>query len=279
MAQKYKTLVMYDAEKKKNIGKTITKANFKSEEELAEHIKKLQEEQREKNKKFTESKNEIHKTIVTNIQHLNNIDNFILDKNTGNTCCILGSSKRGKSTLMMHLYNKFYEPDKDYISTLFSGNHHIDVYKHTKNLLIGSGFNPLSEKYIKLQKYINSKTKNKYKFLNMFDDILELKYKNLINNLVLTYRNANISTIICLQYSKLLSKMNRSNVNNIIIFGSNSDEAKFDVIELYLKQFLINQGMKSYVERLNYYDKVTSDYGFFYINNITSSISTHRLNK
>lgn len=274
---KYKTFVMYDAEKKKNVGRTIKKADFKTEEELNQHIEKLKQEQKEKNKKFSEERKTQVQSKISSTTILDNIDNFTLDSKTGNSTVILGSSKRGKSTLMMYIYNKFYKDDKDLIATLFSGNHHIDAYKHSKNLLIGDGFNEQSEKYIKMQKYINSKTKNKYKFLNMFDDLLELKYRDILNRLILTYRNSNISTVICLQYTYLLSKMNRANVNNIIIFGANTEEAKRDLIELYLKQALINQGFVNYVDRLNYFDYITQDYGFFYLNNITGNFSTHRI--
>ncbi len=277
----YVKVALYDAEKKKTIGKTINRANFKSERELKKYIDKLKEDQKEKNKKVKEQTLEktAEKIVTMSNNTMNNIDNFILDEGTGNSTVILGSSKRGKSTLMMHLYKKFYMDDPNFLSTLFSGNHHIDVYKNYKNLLIGDGFNTQSEKYVKLEKYINSKTKNKYDFLNLFDDIIDLKYKKLVNNLILTYRNANISTIMCLQYGYLLSKMNRANVNNIIIFGCNSAEAKKDMIELYLKPFFLNKGLESYKEQSNYFDEVTNDYGFFYINNIRNSFSTHRLKK
>ena len=277
MNGKYKTITIYDAEKGKNIGKTFKISNFENEDKLLEHIEKIKKEQREKNKIFKENKINNTKTKIQSSNILDNIDNFILDKNTGTSTVILGSSKRGKSTIMMYIYRKFYQNNKNFISTLFSGNYHIDAYKNSKNLLIGDGFNEDSENYIKMQKYINSKTKNKYDFLNLFDDILDLKYKSIINRLILTYRNSNISSIMCLQYTYLLSKMNRANVNNIIIFGANTEEAKRDLIELYLKQHLINLGYINYIDRLNFFDYVTNDYGFFYINNLKQSFSIHRI--
>ena len=274
---RYKTINLYDAEKGKNIGRTIKIANFENEEDMYEYIEQIKKEQREKNKIFKDKK---EKKVISNIESttaLTDINNFIIDKNTGTSTVILGASKRGKSTIMMYLYRKYYQQNKDFISTLFSGNYHIEAYKKSKNLLIGDGFNDRSEKYVQMQKYINSKTKNKYDFLNLFDDVLDLKYKTIINKLILTFRNSNISTIMCLQYTYLLSKMNRANVNNIIIFGSNTEESKRDLIELYLKQHLINLGYKTYQDRLNFFDYVTKDYGFFYMNNIHQTFSIHKI--
>ena len=128
-----------------------------------------------------------------------------------------------------------------------------------------------------MQKYINSNTKNKYKFLNMFDDIIDLKYKKLINNLVLTYRNANISSIMCLQYPFLFSKMNRGNVNNIFIFACNNDAEIKDMIDIFLKGRFLNAGLVNPRDQLNYFKEVTANYGFFYINNIHNVVSVHRI--
>jgi len=291
---KYFTITLYDAEKKKTISKTIKTAPFKTEKELKDYLSEVKAEQREKNRIFRDAKavtlvdkmkteNSNLKTEGEKLKPLinskitPNIDNFILDEGTGNSTVIFGSSKRGKTTLMVRIYDQFYAQDSSLIATLFCGNSQIKKYKHHKNLLIGDGFNMKSEKYIKMEKYINTKTKNYYNFLNMFDDIIDTKYKNLINKLILTYRNSNISSIMCLQYAYLLSKMNRANVNNIIIFGCNSDEAIKDMIDTFLKSFFLNLGLTSYKQQYNFFNQVTENFGFFYINNIHNHFSIHRI--
>lgn len=281
MNKKQVKVALYDADKKKVIGKTLTKSKFKTQKELDDYIERIKETQKEKNKRVKEEREESRSQEIYKMttEQSSNINNFILDPNTGNTTVILGSSKRGKSTLMMKLYQQFYESDPEYISTLFSGNHHIGVYQGYKNLLVSEGFGPRSENYVKMEKFINSKTNNKYKFLNLFDDIIDVKYKKLINNLILTYRNANISTIMCLQYAMLLSKGNRANVNNYIIFGCNQADAKKDMIDLFLKPYFVNMGLTNYRDQINYFDKITDNFGFFYLNNVHNKMSTHRLNK
>lgn len=278
---KYVKVALYDAEKKKTIGKTVTRDKFKSDREMKKHIDKIKEEQKEKNKVVKETGIVEKEVKIKQVAEgtRNNINNFILDKNTGNTTLIVGSSKRGKTTVLMEIYKKLYAPDKDFLCTLFSGNCHIGLYKGNKDLLIADGFNNQSEKYIKMEKYINTKTNNHYKFLNMFDDVIDIKYKKLIDNLILSYRNSNMSTIISTQYSTLISKMNRANVNNIILFGTNSAASKKDLIELYLKPFLINLGFVSYKDQINYFDQITNDHGFFYINTVNNVMTTHRIPK
>lgn len=291
-----KHITIYDAELKKNKSLIFNINNFKDEEDMNNHIKQLREDQRIKNKEFRNNKNQPQ--IINNEQQLinnnqpqiiNNINSsfkdinilntfdLYLDQNTGNSGVLLGSSKRGKSTLMMYIYNKYYGNDKDYISTLFSINSHIQVYKSDKNLLVSDCFNGRSQKYIKLQKYINSKCKNKYKFLNMFDDIIDMKYSKIINQLILTYRNSNISSYICLQYGFLLSKMNRANVNNIIIFGSNTNESITDLITTYLKPYFNKLGYKTYDSQMALFKYVTDNFGFIYIHPKTDNITFHKL--
>ncbi len=289
-----KRITIYDAEIKKNRCYAFNRKDFKSDEEFEKLIKKVRDDQKLKNKSFKENekKTKFDKIMSKEIKHeekpvintltnmyiMNNVNNFKLDQNTANTCVIFGSGKTGKTTLLAQLYKQYYLDDKDFISTLFSGNRQLDVYKLDKKLIIGDGFTRQSEKYIKLEKYINMKTNNHYKFLNMFDDIIHAKFSQVINNSILIYRNSNISTIMLLQYGYLLSKQNRANVNNIFIFRSHTQEAKKDIIDLFLKDKFMKMGLNTYAEMLEFYNDVTDNHGFFYIHNGAVPIFTiHRL--
>ena len=56
------------------------------------------------------------------------------DDNSGNSVVLIGSSKSGKSTAMMHIYNRYFNKKK-YISTLYSINSHIPIYKTSGDLI------------------------------------------------------------------------------------------------------------------------------------------------
>jgi hypothetical protein len=292
-----KHFVLYDAETKRNHSKTLKLNDFASEEELLLKKKELQEEQKEKNRLYRQTKRKIaleqplvyeERNIKPLIEPIKNLFNGIeikntlnlrLDANTGNTMVILGSSKRGKSTLMMEIYKQYYKEDKNFISTLFAINDQIPIYRGHKELIISNCFNTESIKYIKLQKYINNKTKNEYSFLNMFDDVIDIKHSKIVNQLILSYRNSNMSCIISLQYAYLVSKMMRANVNNIAIFDSNSNESITDLINLFLKPFFVRLGFKDYETQMTLFKYLTQDHGFILIHPMSDSISFHRLQK
>ena len=286
----YKRVTLYQADAKKNKTVLVKYSNFKDSDEMDKYIMKLKEENKQRNKtiraqnirdnietKLNKQVEYLNETLNVNIETYNDLSNFMLDEGATSTV-IFGSSKSGKTTLMTKtIYKMFYQNDNEFISTLFSGNPQINLYKDLKNLIIADGFNERSRKYIMMHKYINSKTDNAYKFLEMFDDILDIKYSSLVNNLILSYRNSNISSVICLQYIKLLSKQNRANVNNIIIFRCNSDEAIKDIIDTFLKSFLLNLGLVTYKEQYNFYKSVTENYGFFYVVPRINRMTIHRI--
>lgn len=161
---------------------------------------------------------------------------------------------------------------------LFTMNPHIDIYKNHKNLIVCKTFNKETENVIKEQKYINMKTNNKYNFCNLLDDIIDVKYSALLNNLILTYRNSNISTIICLQYPKLINKSVRANINNVMLFNFNTDETCIDAINLFLKNHFNKMGYKTEDDKLKLYKELTKNHGFIYINTLHNHISFHKLN-
>lgn len=304
-----KRVALYQAETKGIKMVALKVADFKSPEEMAAYIEKLKKDNKEKNRIFKENKirarieSAVKKTgdlpeavkkdepiaepiakpiadpkpaVATPELEVSAAIDISLHPDTGNTIAIYGASKKGKTTLMMHLYDKYFSGDRDYISTLFSGNPQLKIYKD-KKLLIGYGFTPRSAKYIQLQQYLNVKTKNHYKFLNLFDDIVDAKYSSIINKLVCTYRNSNISTIVCLQYVYMLSKANRGSVNHTMVFGANTSEDAKELINTLLRPYLVDLGLKSFNDQMKFYRQVTADHGFFYIDNIKNKMSLHRL--
>ncbi len=293
-----KQVSLYNAETQKTKCHNLRVADFASEEELDAYCRKLKDENRLRNKAWKEAQ------ATAKIQKFMGAELVLprggyppnplgdngdmqapvssgppeieLDPGTGSTIAIYGSSKRGKTTLMMYLYEKYFM-DSSRINTLFSGNPQLKIYKKDSKLLVAYGFNAKSSKYIQLQQYLNVKTKNRYKFTDMFDDIIDQKYSPILNKLVLTYRNSNISSIICLQYVFMLSKQNRSSVNHTFVFGSNTAEDEKNIIDALLRPYLTEIGLKSYADQVAFYRAATTDHGFIYLNNIKNKMSFHRL--
>jgi len=293
-----KRITLYNAETKKNKIIVLNPDNFKDEAELNEYCNKIKAENRAKNKEIKRKRTRSHIESVLAASDIAmppvaSIDdrmaahtadvNVTLDDNTGNTMVIYGSSKRGKTQLLMYLYKKYYSSvdgnpnGKKFISTLFSGNPQLREYKGDKRLILAYGFSQKSADYIRMQHYINVKTKNKYKFLIMADDIIDQKHSTVLNKLILTYRNSNMSAIISLQYVYMLSKPNRSSVNHTFVFGSNTAEDEKNIIDTLLRPYLMSMGLKSYEEQMTYYRAATVNHGFIYLDNVHHKMSLHRL--
>lgn len=218
------------------------------------------------------------KSKILDIMKPKSTYNIKLDENTGNTIFILGSAKMGKSTLLMDIYRKYYNK-KNIISTLYSINSHIKLYKTgSKKLIRCCKFDKECIKLIKMKKRLNYKCENKYEFCEIFDDITDVRYSELVNQLILTYRNSNISTIMSLQYPNLLAKSARGSINNICFFGFNTDECIEVVIKSFLGSYFTKFGVLGLSEQIAFYRDLTSDHKFIYLHPASGTISLHRLN-
>lgn len=284
MSQKRHHMTVFDAEKNYKTGKPNTSKAFlySTEEDKLEKIQKIKDEQKRKNrefkKKLSESKEDIIK-VTSEIKkpkiYFRDDIRLKLDKGTGNTTVIIGSSKSGKSTLMMYLFEKYYNKNK-IISTLFSPSLHIKIFKK-KGLIKSPKFGKEGDEYIQTQRYINQKTKNKYEFLDMFDDIIDLRFNKIIADLILTYRNSKVSTIINTQYAYLLAKSLRSNVNNVIFMHLNTDEDIQKTIDAFLKSQFNKLGYYKMADMIQFYRDITSNHGFMYFHPATQHFSFHRI--
>lgn len=282
-------VTVYSSEKNFKTGKGITSVSFEysNNEEKLKKIDEIKKEQRKKNLEFRKkmkeyvSKND-NDLIITRQKF--NVGNpkvktglvLKLDKNTGNTTLIVGSSKSGKSTTIMWLWEKYYNKKK-FISTLFSPSAQIKLFKGRKNLLKTTEFGKKGQQYIEMQRYINQKCRNKYYFLNIFDDIIDVRFNRIINALILTYRNAKVSTIINLQYVNLLSKSARSNVNNVLFMHLNIDTDIEATIRDYLQSYFKQMGLTTISDMISFYRKMTKNHGIIYIHPSTEKITFHKL--
>ncbi len=212
-----------------------------------------------------------------NMPHIGAVD-LALDPLTGNTIALLAASKSGKSTMLMHLYEKYWAGPK-WISSLFTVSGQAPVYQGHPGLIKICGFPYEGERLIKLEKLINTKgaKPNKYKFWNALDDIIEAKHSRLLNSLLLTYRNSNMSTCLSLQYPQLMSKQTRANINFVFLGRFHSEELCGDVVQMFLRSWLANHGVRGLDAQVAWYKKVTENHGMVLIDNLKGEISLVRL--
>jgi len=275
-----KTISLYDADTYSRTGsgaiyKRINLADFSTAEELEAHILSLKEEQKKKNEEYRlahpKAKTRISRpTLMPEPAELPNIKDHldIIFDECGpqqSTFALLASSKAGKTTLIKYLFDKYYN-NEEYISCLFSINSHVPLYDDFSIKI--SNVNNRTLSVINTEHYINKNTRNHYKFFNVFDDCLNVREKRLLNDLILTYRNSNMSSLISLQYPKLLTPGMRANVNHVLCGRFNNDEVIEQVIKIWFKSLFTKLGYLSMPSMINFYKKMTDNHGFIYFNTL-----------
>lgn len=285
-------VILYSSERfaKKGTGThsvSLTMPFGSTNEQIQEEIKKLKEKQKEENNDFKNKRyneNEIKKEANTNIPKTP-LDltskimqpSLILDKGTGNTLFIVGSSKAGKSYALIKVYEEYYEPDTKTIAILFTDSpqspHYKDLRKRGMVVCPEGGFNDDAKSFITKIKALQTKLDNPVRFLLMFDDVLNLRYSDIIQKALLIYRNSYISTIISIQYPNLLNKSMRANVNNIFLFRFNSDETIEVAIRAFCGSYEPFLSIPDWGKKIQKYKELTMDHKFIYVNPANASIS------
>lgn len=156
---------------------------------------------------------------------------------TGATFAMIGKSKSGKTTFVVNQLNRMTEKEVEgynaivYFTTSLNANPLKELAPHVKKRMILVGrFVP---KILQTMKRINDETKNQFRFLVIFDDILKLR-GDILSECILTLRNSNISTVISMQYVKLMSPAQRDSVHNLYIFN-----LKTELWEFMLRGFIL----------------------------------------
>lgn len=150
------------------------------------------------------------------------------EKYNGTTMLILGSSGCGKTTLLRYLLNEFYAKKPcpngaNWICLFFTSTSDSDALQgidKMKNVIL---CNTLEEDMVEWCKRLQDKfgkAATKLSFLIILDDMVSIRYKKMIERCLLTFRNSNISSIICMQYLKHVPPSIRSSIYFIVSLSS-----------------------------------------------------------
>ena len=198
--------------------------------------------------------------------------NIELPTNGGISIALIGCSRSGKTTMLKHLYKKYFTK---HIAVMCSMNPQADIYKDLSSKVI------VSEKYdptiLSDMHKINTKLGNKFPFLFISDDYVDRKIKNCpeITRCLTIMRNANVNSIFSFQGRTLMSAVGRMNVNIICIFKQQTPMEWKNVIDEYLGMWL-PLGMKM-EEKIEFCKLATEDHQFFTINNLTGECFLSKL--
>jgi ABC-type lipoprotein export system ATPase subunit len=259
----YYRVKLWNPIKKHTEFKTFNMAKFTVEEvkEKAKEWKEL------KKKEYASALQEMEENIKVKRDNLD----LELDDKYGLSILMIGSTRSGKSTCLNYLMDKyFFAKENKYINVIFSNSYQADTYDNFKKSKNTTGSMIYQPDIIKDLYKINSQTSNKYKFNVILDDVVDQKNDKELKKMLTIYRNSRIGTIICLQNDKLMNATTRGNINHVLLFKLNSDEAIEKVIKMYLLSFFPRH--YKMVDRIKKYKELTSDHSFFWLNNLEGTI-------
>jgi hypothetical protein len=174
------------------------------------------------------------------------------------THVFVASSTSGKTVLIMALWEKLFM--NTHITVAMIGNpravSNIPLWRakeEGKCVTIIEGFSP---ELLTVVVYIARKTFPTYHFCIILDDILTARSSIMVDELLMSLRNVNISSMLSIQYAKKISPAQRGNGLNLYLGKANSPEARDGIIKMFVSKTFSDQQ----------YQSLTSNYGFLHKN-------------
>ena len=115
---------------------------------------------------------------------------------------------------------------------------------------------------------INLKSEKKYRFVIMLDDCIHIRYQKMIERMFLTMRNMNITSILSLQYGKLIPPSIRISVYFTFLFCQNSEEGIELAVKSWLSAYLEGTTTKMKMETFRKWTHMGDGHCFYMMDNL-----------
>lgn len=188
--------------------------------------------------------------------------------NNGVTYALIGSSGCGKSTLIRkvfidYLYDGPYA-EKDYIITVYTLSKTSDALQHMSKDILVDG-NGVDVDAINLDYKTNQEYGKKFNIVNILDDCIHIRHEKMVERMFLIMRNSNITSVVSLQYGKLIPPSIRTSVYFSFCMRQNSPEAIEVMVRGWVGGFLPGNNIH---EKIQFYYQWTKEKGFFLLDNM-----------
>jgi hypothetical protein len=202
---------------------------------------------------------------------LRNVETLqVPDDKFGFSILLCASTRAGKTSMMNHLYNKYF---KKHITTVMSNSLQSDAYDFVKHTAI------LSDLYhpemLKTMYQINHAINNHYKFCIILDDLTNVKNDKEYLRLLTIYRNSRLSCIVSAQGISMFNKTARGNINYVFLGRLNSDAEVEKVVKEYLLSYFPRDiGL---TEKIHLYRTLTDNHFFIVIDQVNGDVFRTKL--
>lgn len=193
-------------------------------------------------------------------------------KETGISVVVYGSSKSYKTTFIKRVIREYF--GKDVITLLCATNIHADIYNDLPGDVIK--IDNYSPELVTSMHKINKKTKNKYSFVVILDDVIDQKSEKNLQKMFCTLRNAKISIVILLQHVTMLGSSCRGNAN-IVVFRKFNQPSVIEnhVMKQYLAGYPPFSLLPNMQDKVNMYMKITNKHDFFVLDVLNNRLTIH----
>lgn len=194
-------------------------------------------------------------------------------KETGISLVVYGSSKSYKTTFIKRIIKQYF--GKDVITLLCATNIHAPIYNDLPSDVIKID-NYCPELVTKMHQ-INKKSKNKYSFVVILDDVIDQRSEQNLQKLFCTLRNAKISVVILLQHVTMLGSSCRGNAN-IVVFRKFNQPSVIEnhVMKQYLAGYPPFSLLNNMQDKVNLYMKITNKHDFFILDVLNNTLTIHK---
>jgi hypothetical protein len=188
-------------------------------------------------------------------------------KQNGVTYAFLGSSGCGKSTLLREVFiDQLYNgplADKEYIIMLMTKSPWADPLQGMPKKILVDG-NGIDGDAINLLYQMNVSYNKRYNFVVLVDDVIHVRHNQMLENMFLTMRNTNITSLVSIQYAKLLPPSIRTSVYFSFCMKQNNRDAIEVIVRGWVGAYLPGKRIQ---EKMDYYQEWTEHHQFFLLDN------------
>jgi hypothetical protein len=183
---------------------------------------------------------------------------FAPNPETATTTVIMAPSYSGKTTMIASELNKLTEEDLMTYSliVLFTPNVGAAPLKNmNENVLKRMAiFDIFIPEVVTMMKKTNTLTRNRYRYLVIMDDCLKLR-NDVVENMILTLRNSGVSTVLSIQYSKLISPGQRQSVHDYYFINLKLPDLEYimyHTLSTHIRDLLSSEGdEEAYKHKMN----------------------------
>jgi hypothetical protein len=198
------------------------------------------------------------------------------EKKNGVTFAFIGSSGCGKSTLLRKVFideiftKRAKEEDgKEFIIQVFTESSKSDAFDGlAKDKSILMDCKGLDQDNINWCYHMNEEYDKKYNFMIILDDVLDIRYKDLVRRMFLIMRNTNISSVVSLQYPNLIPKSVRTSVYFTILFFFAQDEGIELAVRGWLTAYLPGKSIREKIIHYRNWTQAEGGHQMFLLDNL-----------